>query len=83
MLDRLISTVSSCLVDMYNTSLGPDDVTEADESDTQIHLWDTPHAQQAILPKLLHLYAVLSAFPECSSLIHQFQQLFRRHAKIL
>jgi len=47
--------VSSCLLDMYNTGLGPDDVMEVDESISQIHTWGTPHQNQAILPKLLHL----------------------------
>jgi hypothetical protein len=40
---------------MYNTGLGPDDVTEVEESISQIHTWGTPHQHQAVLPKLLHL----------------------------
>jgi len=46
--------VSSCLLDMYNTGLGPDDMTEVEESISQIHTWGTPHQHQAVLPKLLH-----------------------------
>ncbi|KAF7964716.1 hypothetical protein HWV62_3677 [Athelia sp. TMB] len=47
--------VSSCLLDMYNTTLGHDEVSEIDEFYTQIHLWETPQAQVgSVLPKLLH-----------------------------
>ncbi|KAI0075791.1 hypothetical protein K474DRAFT_1599183 [Panus rudis PR-1116 ss-1] len=45
---------SSCLVDMYATSLGNDNATFADESLIQVHTWNTPHHGQVVLPKLLH-----------------------------
>jgi len=46
--------VSSCLMDMYYTGLG-DDARAADaEMRTQVHTEDTPHDQEAVLPKMLH-----------------------------
>ncbi|KAF8270377.1 hypothetical protein EI94DRAFT_1571478 [Lactarius quietus] len=46
--------VSSCLLDMYYTGLGHDDISEDEEARTMIHIWGTPYDGQAILPKLLH-----------------------------
>ncbi|KAI0956935.1 hypothetical protein AcW1_005492 [Taiwanofungus camphoratus] len=46
--------VSSCLMDMYLTSLGDDAATELDELSVQVHTLDTPHEGEAILPKMLH-----------------------------
>jgi hypothetical protein len=48
--------VTSCLMEMYMTGLGSDDITEAEESKTMVQLWNTPYEGQAVLPKLLHLY---------------------------
>ncbi|KAI0253916.1 hypothetical protein BJV78DRAFT_1274386 [Lactifluus subvellereus] len=46
--------VTSCLLDMYMTGLGDDDVSEEQESKVMVHLWDTPYEEQVVLPKLLH-----------------------------
>ncbi|KAI0262943.1 hypothetical protein BC834DRAFT_844847 [Gloeopeniophorella convolvens] len=46
--------VSSCLLDMYNTGLGHDGISEQDESKAMVHLWDTPYDGQVVRPKLLH-----------------------------
>jgi len=47
---------SSCLLDMYFTSLeqGKDDANEEDELSVQLHTWQTPHQSEVIMPKLLH-----------------------------
>lgn len=47
--------VSSCLVGMYGTQLGDDDADESRARSTQRHVWDTPHQDDVILPKVLHL----------------------------
>jgi hypothetical protein len=46
--------VSSCLVDMYMTGLGHDDIPEHEEKWVMINLWGTPYEGEVILPKLLH-----------------------------
>jgi len=46
--------VSSCLLDMYMTGLGHDDILEDEEKQVMVHLWGTPHEGQVVLPKLLH-----------------------------
>lgn len=47
--------VSSCLIQMYWTSLGHDDRTEEEDRDKQNHLLGTPHYGDTIMPKLVHL----------------------------
>lgn len=47
--------VSSCLLDMYGTSLGGDDAGIEDELRAQLHTWATPHQGEVIMPKLVHL----------------------------
>lgn len=47
--------VTSCLMDMYGTSLGDDARTEEEELVTQRHTKDTLQEGKAVLPKLLHL----------------------------
>lgn len=48
--------VSSCLVDMYITGLGDADATEEEQAHAQTdRTKDTPHAGQAVVPRLLHL----------------------------
>ena len=47
--------VSSCLMDMYGAALGDDARDVAEEARRQVHTEDTPHAGQAVLPKMLHL----------------------------
>lgn len=46
--------VTSCLLDMYMTGLGRDDISEDEESREMVHLWRTPYEGQVVLPKLLH-----------------------------
>ncbi|OBZ75298.1 hypothetical protein A0H81_04684 [Grifola frondosa] len=46
--------ISSCLMDMYMTGLGDDDADEEHEVRVQVHTWETPHKDQAVLPKMLH-----------------------------
>ena len=48
--------VSSCLMDMYYTGLGDDDVDEVTEARTQIHTNNDAERGRTILPKMLHLY---------------------------
>ena len=50
--------VSSCLLDMYMTGLGHDDIPEEEESRAMVHLWNTPYEGDVVLPKLLHLCAI-------------------------
>ena len=53
--------VSSCLVDMYITSLGDADATVEEQARAQKdRLHDGPHAGEAVTPRLLHLYVCLS-----------------------
>ena len=52
--------VTSCLLDMYMTGLGRDDISDEEESRTMIHLAGTPYEGQVILPKLVHLCVLLS-----------------------
>jgi hypothetical protein len=49
--------VSSCLLDMYGLGalMGEDSVDIAHELDFILHTENTPHAGQALFPKLLHL----------------------------
>ncbi|CAL1703866.1 unnamed protein product [Somion occarium] len=47
--------VSSCLVTMYGTSLGDDDISETDERARQVHTVGTAEQGHVILPKLVHL----------------------------
>lgn len=47
--------VSSCLLDMYGTGIGHDDATEEEERRAMLHLNETPHQGEAIMPKLVHL----------------------------
>lgn len=48
--------ISSCLVDMYITGLGDPDATEAEQIKTQTdRVKYTPHANTAVIPRLLHL----------------------------
>lgn len=47
--------VSSCLIQMYWTSLGHDDRTEDEDREKQTHLLGTPHYGDTIMPKLVHL----------------------------
>lgn len=55
--------VSSCLVDMYITGLGDADATEEAQARAQTdRLHDTPHAGQAVVPRLLHLYVSVLGF---------------------
>ncbi|KAH8108212.1 hypothetical protein BXZ70DRAFT_884088 [Cristinia sonorae] len=46
--------VSSCLVEMYGTQLGDDGANESSAKKTQVHVWDTVHQDDIILPKVLH-----------------------------
>ncbi|KAI8998939.1 hypothetical protein BD414DRAFT_476483 [Trametes punicea] len=46
--------VSSCLMDMYLKGLGDDDADEDHERFVQVHTWNTPEQERAILPKMLH-----------------------------
>ncbi|GJE97040.1 glycosyltransferase family 8 protein [Phanerochaete sordida] len=47
--------VSSCLVDMYITGLGDADMPEDEQARVQTdRVKDTPHAGQAVVPRLLH-----------------------------
>ena len=50
--------VTSCMMDMYMTGLGHDDITEEEERRAMVNLWGTPYEGQVILPKILHLYAI-------------------------
>ena len=52
--------VTSCLLDMYMTGLGHDDISNQEESRVMVHLWNTPYEGQVVLPKLLHLCAIFS-----------------------
>ena len=54
--------VSSCLLDMYMTGLGHDDIPEDEEKRAMTHLWGTPYQGEVVLPKLLHLCAVFLVF---------------------
>ncbi|KZT03448.1 glycosyltransferase family 8 protein [Laetiporus sulphureus 93-53] len=46
--------VSSCLMDMYATGLGEDDMSEERQLAMQVHIEDTPEDGRAVLPKMLH-----------------------------
>ncbi|KAI0062200.1 hypothetical protein BV25DRAFT_1804413 [Artomyces pyxidatus] len=46
--------VSSCLLDMYGTSLGEDAATEDSERPIMLHLYGTPWENQVVHPKLVH-----------------------------
>ncbi|KAA1478774.1 hypothetical protein DENSPDRAFT_788424 [Dentipellis sp. KUC8613] len=46
--------VSSCLLDMYGTRIGQDDATMDEERAHMVHVYQTPHEHQVILPKLVH-----------------------------
>ena len=50
--------VTSCLLEMYMTGLGRDDISEDEERHALGHLGGTQHEGQVILPKLLHLCAI-------------------------
>ena len=50
--------VTSCLLDMYSTSLGADGTSEDDEKKAMVHLDNTPYEGTNIVPKLLHLYVI-------------------------
>ena len=52
--------VTSCLLDMYMTGLGHDDISEEEESRAMANLKNTPYEGQVVLPKLLHLCAIFS-----------------------
>jgi len=51
--------VTSCLLDMYSTSLGADDISEDEEKRAMVHLDDTPYEGTIVVPKLVHLYVIL------------------------
>ena len=46
--------VTSCQLDMYGTTLGPDGISEEDEKNSLFHAG--PRQGTVIVPKLLHLY---------------------------
>lgn len=53
--------ISSCLVDMYITGLGDQDMPLEEQAVRQHdRTKETPHAGQAVTPRLLHLYVSLS-----------------------
>lgn len=54
--------VTSCLLNMYGTGLGRDDITEKQEMEAQSNVKDTPQWGDVVLPKLLHLYVFLRPF---------------------
>ena len=54
--------VTSCQVDMYGTTLGPDGISEEEEKNSLYHAG--PRQGTVIVPKLLHLYV---DFPTASS----------------
>lgn len=74
--------VSSCLVEMYMTGLGHDDIPEHEEKWEMTHLWGTPYEGEVILPKLLHLCAIFlgsHAFVSKLTLLLLPQQLSAQH----
>jgi len=46
--------VTSCLLDMYSTSLGEDGTPLDQERKAMVHLEDTPSEGEIVIPKLLH-----------------------------
>ena len=52
--------VTSCELSMFMTGLGHDDISEEDESRAMQSLSGTPYEGQVVLPKILHLCAILS-----------------------
>ena len=51
--------VTSCELNMFMTGLGHDDISEEEESRMMQFLWGTPYEGQVVLPKILHLCAIL------------------------
>ena len=51
--------VTSCVLNTFNTGLGHDDISEEEESREMIYLSGTPYEGQVVLPKILHLCAIL------------------------
>ena len=56
--------MSSCLMDLYNSGLGEDDVDEKTEASRQVHTDKTLEEGRAVLPKMLHLCVYASFLHE-------------------
>jgi hypothetical protein len=48
--------VTSCILDMYGTTLGPDGTSADEEKNSLYHMG--PHQGSVVVPKLLHLYVI-------------------------
>jgi hypothetical protein len=53
--------VTSCILDMYGTTLGPDGTSADEEKNSLYHMG--PHQGSVVVPKLLHLYVISHTIP--------------------